>query len=143
MNLIDVKEWFANVVDRQKNIDIIINSHLREEERIYKAWEKALNNLIDKHRSSDGKTYMRYRDGKVYVAAEKADVFITPSISDCLYTDLTCQGKIRGINCIKQQRCKKEVGLLYTSIIKITDDIEIITKDEFFKVYNKIMKGNE
>ena len=59
-----------------------------------------------------------------------------------LYTDLAHKGVIHGINCINRQRGKKEINLI-SSIIKITDDIEFVTKEEFIKVYNKIKNQNE
>jgi hypothetical protein len=142
MDFTQIKEWLKRFNDKQKDIDIIINDRLREKEELYKAWEKALNELIDKHRSEDGYAYMKYRNGRVYVAAEKADVYIVPSISGMLYTDLAHKGVIHGINCINRQRGKKEINLI-SSIIKITDDIEFVTKEEFINVYNKIKNQNE
>ena len=85
---------------------------------------------------------MKYRNGRVYVAAEKADVYIVPSISGVLYTELAHKGVIHGINCINRQKGKKEINLI-SSIIKITDEIEFVSKEEFINVYNKIREQNE
>lgn len=142
MDFTQIKEWFNKLSIKQKEIDTLVDSLLREKEQFYKAWEKSLNELIDKHRSEDGYAYMKYRNGRVYVAAEKADVFITPSVSNMLYTDLAYQGRINGINCINRSIGKKEINLI-SSIIKITDEIEFVTKEEFIKVYNKIKNQNE